>query len=72
MVTFITPPDTETAGLKISLNPYNSIPDADGDFGYYRGITIVAPPEATEAIISFTLSSVSPLVSVDDVSFSLN
>jgi hypothetical protein len=70
-VVFITG-STETLGLEISI-PKLYLPNANRDFGYYRGITIKAPTHATSARVCFSVSANGgQTADIDDVSLSVS
>lgn len=68
-VTFITP-SARSAGLEIAVSPQN-IPNGDGAFAFYRGITAAAPAGAVSAEIRYTVTANgNQSLDLDDVSFS--
>ncbi|MCL2350920.1 MAG: collagen-like protein, partial [Firmicutes bacterium] len=70
-VRFITP-SRDQIGLRIAVNQQN-IPNADRDFGHYKGITARAPADAYAAEIKFRVqANGNQSLYLDDVSFSIN
>lgn len=69
-VTFTNAQGLSVEGLRITVNAQD-IPNSNRDFAYYRGITIQAPNNATNARITFSVTAEgSQSLDVDDVSFS--
>ena len=59
-------------GLSITVNAQD-VPNSNRDFAYYRGITSLAPSNATNAQILFSVTaSGGQSLDLDDVSFSIN
>lgn len=70
-VNFITPPNTKTTGLTITVRQQD-IPNSNRAFGYYRGFTIAVPAGATTAEILFTVTANGgQSLDLDDVSFAV-
>ena len=71
-VTFLDEENNETEGLTILIRAQD-MPTGNRDFAYYRGITFMAPTDATIARISFAATTVgNQTVNLDDVSFSMD
>lgn len=69
-VSFVTPSGT-TAGARIVVNQQN-LTNESGIFAFYKILTVQAPNDATNAIISFTVSAGEDQYAyIDDVSFSV-
>ena len=70
-VTFITPTNNNL-GLQIIINQQD-LPNANRDFGFYRGITTKAPKDAYAAEIKFAVvANGNQSLDLDDVSFSVS
>ena len=71
-VTFTNQQGLNVSGLSIVVNSQD-IPNSNRDFGYYRGITVQAPANATNARIEFQVTAGGgQSLDLDDVSFSIN
>ena len=71
-VTFTNPQGLSALGLAITVNGQDLLND-NREFGYYRGITTLAPANATNARIEFIVTTTgTQSLDLDDVSFSIN